>query len=128
MTEPYHREKILFRIVGLPIDLLQEIKVLLTDHNIKTNIDIKSSRYNNPGHVVVDFELLSSYDYSELHRFLHNNELDENCYGIWVSLVTGWDNDGVHLPDYVLKFYALIGGNIDFSFVYTGDPSSDEKQ
>lgn len=128
MAKAYHRERILFRIVGLPIGLLQEIKDLLTDHNVETNLDMKSSRYNNPGHVVVDFELLSSYDYSEFHRFIRNNQLTENSYGIWVSLVTNWDNDGVHLPDYALKFYALIGGNIDFSFVYTGEPSSDEKQ
>ncbi len=120
MAEPYRKERLLFRIVDLPISLLDIIKELLPDHDVKTNLDMKHSTYNNPGHAIVRFELLPDYDYSELHGFIHNNELAENSYGIWVSLVTEWDNGGVHLPDYALKFYKLVGGNIDFSLVWIG--------
>lgn len=38
-------------------------------------------------------------------------------YGIYVSIVTDRDNDGLRLSSYVSDFYREIGGAIDFSFV-----------
>ncbi|WP_124327410.1 hypothetical protein [Desulfonema ishimotonii] len=119
MTESYRKEKILFRIWGLPNNLLSGLKCTIPDHNVKTNRDVKDSGYKYHDSVVVLFELQPNYDYNKLCIFLLNNKITEKSYGIWISLVTERDNDGIHLPDYALKFYKLIGGNIDFSFVRT---------
>jgi hypothetical protein len=120
MTELFRKEEASFRIVGLPVDLLPDLENTVPNHGVKTNRSVKGARYNEINSVVVFFELLPDFDYSRLHFFLLNNQISKDSYGIWISLVTDRDNDGVHLPEHVLEFYKLIGGNIDFSFVCTG--------
>jgi len=120
MTELYRKERILFRIWDLPIDLLDDLQSTVPNHIVETNRSLKGAKCSDPNTIVVLFELSPKYDYKELCMFLINNMISQDSFGIWISLVTDRDNDGVHLPDYVLQFYKLIGGNIDFSFVCTG--------
>ncbi len=37
-------------------------------------------------------------------------------YGIWVSLVSELDEDGLKVPDYISELHRNIGGKLDFSF------------
>jgi len=113
MTDSYQKEKIYFRIIGLNADLLPSFESSVKNHAVKT------AKYKNTDLLVVSVELAHDYNYYELSRFLVSNKISEQSYGIYISLVTERDNDGVHLPDYALRFYKLVGGNIDFSFVCT---------
>lgn len=110
-SNPQRTEKIYFRIVGMKADLLSEYKKCVATHNVR------SSEYKDTNMLVVSMELLNEYNYIDLLSFITKNKISDKSYGIYISLVTDRDNDGVHLPDYALKFYQLIGGNIDFSFV-----------
>lgn len=38
-------------------------------------------------------------------------------HGLYVSLVSDRDNDGVRLASFISEFYRKVGGTIDFSYV-----------
>lgn len=114
MIKLYRKEVFYFRIVGMRKELLNNLKTHIVGHTVKT------SNYQDTDTLVCSLEIMSNYDYSGLAYFLNFNSIPCESYGIYVSLVTERDNDGVHLPDYALQFYKTIGGNIDFSFVCTG--------
>ena len=40
-----------------------------------------------------------------------------NEYGLYISLVTDRDNDGLRLATFISEFYRHVGGTLDISFV-----------
>lgn len=119
MSELYRKEKLYFRIVGIRAELLEGLKRSVLGHTVKT------ASYQDTDHLVCSFEVMPDYNYYALSSFLCTNNIPSDSYGLYMSLVTERDNDGVHLPKYALEFYKLIGGSIDFSFVCIG--GDDEK-
>lgn len=57
----------------------------------------------------VDAQLIKS-----VNKQLNINEED---VGLWVSFTSEYDHSGVRLPKYVLDFYKVVGGQIDFSII-----------
>jgi hypothetical protein len=115
-TKLFRDESIVFRIVNLPVDLLPDLEEAVAGHTLKTS-PRKKPKQTEEKTKTVWFDIVSKYNYKRLLEFLDNNNISSKSYGIWISLVTERDNDGVHLPAYAVKFYKLIGGNLDFSFV-----------
>lgn len=110
MTEHCRNERIFFRIVGLEEKLLQDYREYLGIS------DVKTKRYKDTDTFVVSFQMNRNCDFGKLIDFVQTNKIKESSYGIYVSLVTENDHDGVSLPRYALELHKKIGGHIDFSF------------
>lgn len=78
-----------------------------------------SKRLAGKNRWVIALELDFRSNYDSLCDFVLAEALPASCYGIWVSLETDRDNDGIHVPENILDLYKKIGGNFDFSFVCT---------
>lgn len=82
--------------------------------------EIKSLR-NTPGRFTIVIKLDKKQLYMnhapKISQFIKEHKLSQESYGIWASLLTERDNDGLHLPSYVIQFYKQLGGSIDFSFI-----------
>ena len=51
-----------------------------------------------------------------LQAVLDGENLPEE-HGLYVSIVTDRDNDGLRLATFISEFYRHVGGTLDFSFV-----------
>jgi len=61
-------------------------------------------------------------NYSErIHDFVRKHRLSSKSYGVWVSLATARDSDGLTVPKIVGEFYKKVGGSLDFSFTSLSD-------
>ena len=110
MSEEYYRnEEVSFRIVGLPSELLSEFKKCVDES------DLEMARYEDTDSFVVCVTIKKDSDYQNLYDFIVNNKIPEDSYGIYVSLVTESDHDGVRVPDYASALVKKLGGKIDFS-------------
>jgi hypothetical protein len=71
--------------------------------------------FKNKEKVVLSFKIMESINYKVLYQLMKDNrDLDA---GIFISLVTERDSDGISVPEYVLDFYLKVGGGkMDFSF------------
>ena len=109
----YRHLHIWFRIVGLPAR-----KIPLLKESVLGARRLKVGKYfKNPKVSVVSFELKKGRQYDDLCDFLRTHRIPQSSYDIYISLVTSRDNDGVIVPDYVLKLFKKIGGTIGVSFV-----------
>lgn len=100
-------------MIGLTIDQTMEWKELLFDIPFAINKRKRTEDYV----ICVDIscELVSN----KLRNILKGRVLP-NEFGVYVSLVTDRDSDGVHLPEFISSFYHEIGGSLDFSFTMLG--------
>ena len=112
MKRYYHREKIIFRVVGFPPKLLPLLKQALPDVNWGTGY-LKGTRK-----LVVCFTLEKKIHCKKLQTFLIKGKIPPSKCGLWISLVTERDSDGVHVPDFAVRLFQHIGGQLDFSFTF----------
>lgn len=110
MAEYYRNEKIFFRIVGLKKNLIDDYKKIVDSEELEV------TRYKKTNTFVVSFPIFKWHNFDELIDFIVNHQIEENIYGIYVSLVTESDHDGVSLPRHVVELHKKIGGHLDFSF------------
>lgn len=110
MAEYYRNERISFRIVGLEGGLLDDYKKCIGTE------EFRATKYKDTSTFVVTFPIEKKRNFNGLIEFINQYHIDENIYGIYVSLVTESDHDGVSLPRHVVELHKKIGGHLDFSF------------
>jgi hypothetical protein len=111
----YHKEKIWFRVVGFPENLLSALRRTLPGTHLETGTQKKT------GELVVSIRLHQKINYRKLRMFLRKNGIASGKYGLWISLVTERDSDGVRVPNFAVKFLQQTGGKLDFSFTAVGN-------
>jgi len=104
-----HTEKFYFRVIGL---LPEQIRFM---RDAMSNIPIEDRQRKGRNDYVVSIELSSSDICAALRQNLMDNPL-KVPFGIYVSLVTERDSDGLSIPQYICNFWKEIGGSLDFSF------------
>jgi len=116
MIKSHRKEKYIFRLYKLS-------KRKIDDFKQRTNglvYEIKPLR-NVQGRFTIVINLDKTQLYMkygpEILQFIKDHKLSKKSYGIWASLLTERDNDGLHLPVYVIQFYKQLEGSIDFSFI-----------
>ena len=110
MTAPNpQREQVYFRAVGLPADQVEVLRKVLTD------LPVESQRRKGKDDFVLAVELSTPVVCDKVRRALASCPLSVP-YGIYVSIVTENDSDGVTLAPYVCDFWRQVGGGLDFAF------------
>jgi hypothetical protein len=110
MKQFYRKRKVFFRFVDFPERLLPELKGTLPN----TELEVKKTRTSQK--LVVSFELTKHISKAKLVLFMRRKNISPNKCGLWVSLVTDCDSDGVHVPAFAVKLLRETGGQLDFSF------------
>lgn len=108
------REQVFFRIVGLSSGKLDELKQRLDGLRIQT----KQRKMH--GDYVVSIELLNADSCGAIIQALNASAV---CapFGVYVSLLTPNESDGVRLPPFISDFWRTIGGDLDFAVTFIGD-------
>jgi len=75
-------------------------------------------KYKDTETYVVVFKISAVKNYGKLFSFINSCDLENVKKGLYISLVTYFDQDGVSVPSHVLTIYQRLGGDIDFSFVF----------
>jgi hypothetical protein len=115
-SDHYHREKYSFRILNITAKEVYSFKKIFNNFSYKVNKYFKDKEK-----FVISTEVIENIDCGKLKEFIKKNNLPKESYGIYASLVTGTDSDGLTVPDRIIDFYAKIGGTIDFSFTFIED-------
>ena len=105
----YREEHVYFRIVGLASDLLTTLQQRLD------GVHVEHRQRNGKSDFVLSVELSTPAVCDIVRRAVSSLSLKEP-YGLYVSLVTERDSDGVRLEPFICKFWKAVGGNLDFSF------------
>lgn len=108
-NEVFREERFYFRLIGLTEDQKEKLKKYVKS--------FKEGKHWKTGEIVLSFPLEITKDYGFLENFLHEAGLSDEKFGIYISLITDNDNDGISVPDYILKIYKRVGGRIDFSII-----------
>lgn len=108
-TSKRQKGQIFFRAVGLLADQVDAFRKCLD------GLPVESQRRRGKDDYVVAVELSDSTVCNAVRQALSSCPLTAP-YGIYVSLVTENDSDGVTLSPFVCDFWRHVGGNIDFSF------------
>lgn len=104
---PFREERWFFRFVGLNVERVEEIR--------KT-WQVEVTQHQDDRAFVVSLELVEGADYQKLVELISRWDLPNASYGLWISLVTRRDNDGVHVPEFATQLFRRTGGTVDFSF------------
>lgn len=103
------REIAYFRLTGLSKDQLGEIRSHLETVPMQYKYSQEMGGYN------CAIELSNPNACRIVHEALRAVTFKAQC-GLWISLVTSSDSDGVNVQPHLLEFWKKVGGAIDFSF------------
>jgi hypothetical protein len=110
MTASSHEKAVVvFRIVGVSLEQRDAFLNCLKDTPVTTHHRKKTNDY------VVLVELSGQAVCDAVRQALTVCPLTAP-YGVYVSLVTESDSDGLTLPPFVCDFWRAVGGSMDFSF------------
>jgi hypothetical protein len=107
------KEQYYFRIIRLQQSLVEYIENEMKPANFEKRIS------KNMKNFVISFPITKEIDQKRIADFLSKNNIPDSQYGIFVTLTTNKDIDGLGFPTYVTKFHQLIGGNIDVSLLFS---------
>lgn len=104
-------ERFLFRIFGASSELIDALLSAYGPSIIVVRKCIQDKSVN-----ILSIVLSEDLDYQPLIDIVHARNIDRHACGVWASLVTDRDSDGISVPEYVVNLYSKIGHTIDFSF------------
>ena len=109
-ADSHHRDVTMsFRVVGLPAAHEQAFREVVGDREPKF-------RYRPDGATaVVTVGIDPEFPIDRIADFLAAHRVEE--HGVWLSIATEADHDGLRLPAHVLRVVRELGGMVDFSFV-----------
>jgi hypothetical protein len=112
-NETAHRNsRICFRIVGLPGAHLARLRAALADCAVQV-----SERTGQGGHgAVVAIAIDDDFPVAAVASLVEELGLPGDSYGVYISLVTESDQDGLTVPESALRVIREVGGRLDFSF------------
>jgi hypothetical protein len=79
------------------------------------SVEVRPKR-NVAGRFVASFRLDPARSYDWLPSFVRDGGFSGSEYGVFVSLVTGYDSEIVEVPAFVLDLHRQVGGKLEFSF------------
>ncbi|MBA3424478.1 MAG: hypothetical protein H0U04_08010 [Rubrobacter sp.] len=107
-------EKQVFRFMHLTDDVLAD---LLEAVKGKEGLEAPrvNPQYGAPEKYAV-WDLEEGADYRWIKDFVQMNGIDEDTYGVLISLVTEEESGKIRAPRFVIDLSREVGGVIDFSF------------
>ncbi len=111
----YRKEGFRVRFLGLSAEIEEKIRSVMPVAERKKH---KTSLV--PVTNTLIFDLDHGTDLTRLCSLLDSLNLRPDQYDVWGTLVTSSDNDGIDVPDYVLRFIRRTNCKVGFSFVNIG--------
>ena len=109
----YHKtEGFAYRFMDLSGTKMVSFKKITSQNTHK----VIKSRNDETFNVI--FDLNNNFYVDEIQELVDKLEINERSRGLWVSLSTERDSDGIHVPDPIRKAYLRLGGQLDFSFTF----------
>ena len=105
----FREEEVYFRIVGVASDQLSILRHHLGD------VKIEYRQRKGMDDFVLSVELSTSAVCDVVREALSSVSLNAP-YGLYVSLTTMHDSDGISLEPFICEFWKAVGGSLDFSF------------
>lgn len=109
--EPWASINYSFRIMGLSGEGILALSSIIGDGSLR-----QGSHFRDPAVSVAVFDIRPDCDYSWIEGFLKQQGIGDDKYGIFISITTSRDEDGLTVPGHVLSLCRLVGGTLDFSF------------
>lgn len=101
-----------FRLNNLDEEIAFAIKNILTGIDFTFNKKRKDNRY------VILFDNISpTFDIDLIIRVIKDFNLEEDDYGLWISINSEYGHGGGFIPKEIREFYKKTGGQIDFSYL-----------
>jgi hypothetical protein len=110
--ETHRKLRIHFRLVGLPREHLDRVRETLAGRSVRV------ADHGTEG-MVVAIEIDEEFPVSEIASLVRELGLSNESYGVYISLVTESDHDGLTVPESALRVVREVGGQLDFSFTCT---------
>ena len=107
----YVKIRYIFRIWNLIPTEAEIIKSKLPHNRIEI-----SPYYCNKKKRVISMPINKRFDSNQVKQLISKLKIDSNQYGVYVSIVSERDWDGVRLPEPVRLAVFKLGGHIDFSY------------
>jgi hypothetical protein len=110
MSTPFQKkEQVFFRVVGITLDQMRAFQKLLD------GVTVEQRQRKGKDDFVLSVELSNPVICDIIQRALSSSVLNAP-HGLYVSLVTESDSDGVRLEPFICEFWKVVGGDLDFSF------------
>jgi hypothetical protein len=113
--EAHRNLRIHFRIVGFPGEHLERLRAALGDRVLH----VAESRRQGVQGAVVAVAIDEDFPVAMVASLVQELGLPSDHYGVYVSLVTDSDHDGLSVPESALRVIREVGGQLDFSFTCT---------
>ena len=127
IENPYREISICFRVLDVPDMIVNKFQTDLQDLPITHSKWAYGPELDTKHHVcpdgpisIMQIEISDKLNCLKLQKYLEKQAM-QLSFGIWVSLVTDSDSDGLSIPTYVVDFLRSVGGTLDFSFVCVAD-------
>jgi hypothetical protein len=109
-SKNFRKVRISFRIWNLSASQARSIS-----SEIPTAIELKPF-YKDKRKFVISFTMTNRVKARSLKNVLSKYKIKPANFGLFASIATERDSDGIRVPVSVVKQYVLIGGHLDFSF------------
>ena len=108
----YYDLKFAFRVLDISADDVSELTTSLPD--IPWLI---GEYYKNPERRVASVDLEEGKSYEKLIEYIRKKQFPESNYGLFVSLTAEQSATGIDFPEYIIRFYKELGGQIAISII-----------
>ena len=118
MNNEDHIVRFAFRAIGISLRMVRKYQKIISGD------EFDFGKWSQGRGQVMVIELTSEKVCLNLRSALKKFPL--SCeIGIWVSIISEYDNDGLRMPLYISEFFREVGGHLDFNFIFID--SDDEK-
>jgi hypothetical protein len=100
-----------FRITGLDAGTLSRLREAFESQQVQV---YDGPRTAIPG-AVASIAIQPDFPIQAMADFVRNHEIPEDRFGVYVSMTTESDHDGISVPDHVVDVIRQCGGQLDVS-------------
>lgn len=108
-------QKYSFRFMHLRDEALRDLRTIEKDEDGVRELVIHP-QFGAPEKYAVTWDLREGMDYVWIKSFVEQHGLEDDTYGVFVSLVTDRGGGRIRAPKFVIDLSRAVGGVIDFSF------------
>jgi hypothetical protein len=112
MSESKRKVRITFRFLELDEDRALELARIFMPKLVTL------SRPNSSGKRAVHIKLENQEICEKVAAYVKSGGFRSEAYGLYSSIVTNRDHDGIRLPPHATELIRRLGGYVDFAFIH----------
>jgi hypothetical protein len=107
--------KYIFRFYSQPNSKLEKIKVELENYNFEFDIFQSSEEGRN----TIIFRLKKdNFNSKKIIDLIKIYKIQKRDFGFGINITSEFDNGGVVVPDWFMKYYCEVGGQFNISYIF----------